>query len=125
MQPRRALDGEARYAKPRTLIRWDADPQLAVIKMLAWAVWQAENPTARELFARVEELTPMAIEAVLQQPGVTFADLCERARQKFGAEITPAKLHQRADKTARYCEFNQYAIAVTEFYDAATASPAV
>jgi hypothetical protein len=109
-----------RYASPRAYIQWEKNPRLSVLKMLAWKVRYDENITSPErLWARVAALYPMVTAAIVGE-SVTLAEVCAQtlAEQGEGRVITPAKLMQRADKTERYDEFNQFVGRVEDAYDA-------
>jgi hypothetical protein len=96
-----------RYAAPRRLLRWRT-PRLGVLKMLAWVVCRREGANTAQLWTRCRELCPHVVEAVLGESGVTLDAICEQTLAEQGAPITPAKLMQRADKTERYNEVNEY-----------------
>jgi hypothetical protein len=113
---------QARYATPRKYLHWDRNPQLAILKMLAWAVWHHEgvrNPD--RLAERVALLFAPVVGAVTGETGVGFESLCAQTLSEQGTRITAHKLLQRADKTDRYLEFNDYADAVVAAYSAQVA----
>lgn len=99
----------------RQLLRWST-PHLAVLKMLAWVVAEHEHLTGDRLWARCRDLCPPVFAAVLAEEGVTLDAICAETLKAHGAPLTPSKLTQRADKTSRYQEFNEYATPVTNAY---------
>ncbi|HXG90534.1 MAG TPA: hypothetical protein VNJ02_19590 [Vicinamibacterales bacterium] len=107
-----------RYAEPRLLLNWAKNPQLKVLKMLAWVVYDREgvrNPNTLE--TRVDALLKAVTRNVLDEDGVTLATIKEHTLAEQGAPITATKLLQRADKADRYWEFNEYRGAVVQAYE--------
>jgi hypothetical protein len=77
--------------------------------MSAYCIFDREGiRNAERLEARVAWLFPAIVEAVLGEPGVTYQLVQDQTLAEQGAEITAMKLLQRADRTDRYCEFNEY-----------------
>ena len=108
-----------RYSTPRLYLNWAKNDQLAVLKMLAWVVYDREHiRNADTLERRVDALCEPVLREVLGQPDVTLALIKERTLAEQGAAITATKLLQRADKTERYCELNQFCDAVVRAYSA-------
>ncbi len=56
---------------------------------------------------------------VTGERGVTFEVLLARTKEEQGIEITPNRLMQRADKTERNTEFNEWVDDVERAYDRA------
>jgi hypothetical protein len=104
-----------RYAQPRKLVKWDT-PKLKVLKMLAHVIVKNEHATKDRLWERAKAIYPEAMAIVLPFDGPSFDGLCQLVLEKFGVPLTPEKLMQRADKTARNHEFNEYLAAVEEAY---------
>lgn len=108
-----------RFAQPRTLIRWSKKSRLQVLKMLAWVIYDKEHVhNAAALVARVDALYERIVRVVLGEERVTLDAIRQHTLAEQGAEITPVKLLQRADKTDRYCEFNQFKDVVVQAYEA-------
>jgi hypothetical protein len=108
-----------RYTESRVLLNWNKNDRLRVLKMLAWVVYKKEGlRNADALEARVKRLCPVVVQMVLGEAGVTLDVIKEQALAEQGAAITSAKLLQRADKTERYCEYNEQKDAVLQAYDA-------
>lgn len=104
-----------RYAQPRTLIKWDM-PKLKVLKMLAHVIVKHERATKDRLWEQCRMLYPQVMAIVLPFDGPSFDGLCQLVLEKFGVPLTATKVMQRADKTARNKEFNEYLAAVEEAY---------
>jgi hypothetical protein len=112
-----AVTPTPRYREPRVLLRWDKNPHLKVLKMLAWLVWSHEGRhSAAALETRVAALYPSIVLAVLGEQ-VTLAEVRATTLAEQGVAITAVKLQQRADKTERYSELNEYADAVIRAYE--------
>jgi hypothetical protein len=104
-----------RYAQQRKLVKWDS-PKLKVLKMLAHVIVKHERATKDRLWEQAKALYPEVMAVVLPFDGRSFDGLCQVVLEKFGVPLTPEKLMQRADKTARNHEFNEYLAAVEEAY---------
>src|SRR5262245_27581627 len=102
-----------RYREPRILLRWDKNNRLKVLKMLAAELHIREhisNPDALE--ARIDAVCEPLMREVLGEAGVTLAAIREHTLKEQGALITASKLMQRADKTYRFLEVNEFYQAV-------------
>lgn len=114
-----ALAPQSRYAQPRVLINWNRNPRLASLKMLAWVIYDREGVrSAATLEQRVDALCERVLQTVLGEPGHTLQSIKEQTQAEQGAAITGTKLLQRADKTDRYCEFNDYRSRVEQAFAA-------
>lgn len=104
------MNTSTRYSAPRICIQWEKNARLKILKMLAWKIYIDENiasPTRLE--ARIAVLYPMVTDLILGESVTLDAVRAQTlAEQGPGREITPAKLMQRADKTERYDEFNEF-----------------
>lgn len=108
-----------RISRRQKNISWRRNDHLRILKMLAWVIYDRENVrNPRTLEQRLGMEIEAAIAAVLGEQGVTLDVIRAQTFAEQGLEITPAKLLQRADKTERYCEFNELVEAVEEHYDA-------
>jgi len=108
-----------RYSQPRLLLRWDRNPHLKILKMLGWIIFDKETiHNAERLEARVAELFPTVVEVITGEPGVTYKFVQEQTLAEQGAPITAGKLLQRADRTDRYLEINEYCKQVEAAYAA-------
>ena len=95
--------------EPRILIHWDRTPHLQILKMLAWVIFDREhirNPAKLEI--RVATLLGPVVETITGEQGITLQTVKDDTLAEQGAPITAAKLLQRADKTDRYVEWNEY-----------------
>ena len=102
----------------RRNIHWGRNNRLKVLKMLAWVVFDREllrNPDALE--RRVDALCEPIVRGVLGESAVTLQLIREETLRDQGLHITATKLLQRADKTERYCEFNDAKDAVIHTYE--------
>jgi hypothetical protein len=107
-----------RYAQPRTHLHWGKNDRLKVLKMLAWVIYDREHiRNADALARRVATLCEPVMQSVLGEAGVTLDAIKEHTLAEQGSAITAAKLLQRADKTERYSELNDFADAVLQAYD--------
>jgi hypothetical protein len=114
-----ALSAPRRYREPRVLLRWDKNDRLRVLKMLAWVVYEQERiHNADALARRVAALCEPVMLAVLGEPDVTLDAISAQTTAEQGIPITAVRLQQRADKTERYGEFNQFALRVIDAHDA-------
>ncbi len=111
--------GSGRYASPRRCLRWEDDTHLAIVKMLAWKIHQEERSGTNDLWGRMHDLCASVILDVTGERGVTFEVLLARTKEEHGIEITPNRLMQRADKTERNDEFNEWLDDVERAYDRA------
>ncbi len=108
---------KTRYAKRRTHLHWGKNSQLKVLKMLAWVVYDKERVrNANTLERRVSALCEPVMFFALGETGVTLDAIKEHTLAEQGAAITATKLLQRADKTERYSELNDFADAVVQAY---------
>src|SRR5688572_5057620 len=105
-----------RYSAPRRVVSWRANTRLRILKMLAYHVWYEERLGTSDLWKRVEALCPHVIEHVTGDEGVTLRAIVDATLAAQGAEITPTKLMQRADKAYRYDEFEPEHDAVFDAY---------
>jgi hypothetical protein len=107
-----------RYAQPRTLLRWNKNPHLQVLKMLAWVVYDRLHVrNARLLEMGVDRHCEPVMKIVLGEEGMTLDAIKAQTLAEQGAPITATKLLQRADKTDRYSEYNDYKDLVVLAYD--------
>jgi hypothetical protein len=65
----------------------------------------------------VDALCETVMLAILAEAGVTLRAIQEHTLAEQGAVITATKLLQRADKTDRYAEFNDFRRSVEEAYE--------
>jgi hypothetical protein len=88
--------------------------------MLAWQIWVDDDGTERveNLWDQAEFYCEPVIERLTGEKGITLARICEETLATQALEITPSKLAQRADKTERYQEFNDWAELVEDAYSA-------
>lgn len=100
-------------------LRWNKTPELKILKMLAWVIWDEEHLGEDALWVRTKELCPQ-IFGFITGKRTTLSSICKQTEKQQGLEITPSKLHQRADKTERYGEYNEYVDTVEEAYRAVT-----
>ena len=108
----------SRYAAERTNINWGQNDHLKILKMLAWVVYDRERVHgATALEARVRVLYEHVVQVILGDSGVTLDAVRSRTLAEQGVDITAAKLLQRADKTHRYLEENEFAIRVRQVYE--------
>jgi hypothetical protein len=89
-----------RYAGTRKLIRWDT-PKLKVLKMLAHVIVKHERAGKDRLWERTKPVYPLVMASVLPGDDASFEGLRTVVLERFGVPLTPEKLLQRADKTAR------------------------
>ena len=102
-----------------TNLSWYKTPELQILKMLAWVIWDNEHVSADALWVRTEKLCPQIFEIVTGQP-TTFESICEQTLKEQGLEITPNKLYNRAHKTEYNFEYNAYLDKVEAAYRVVT-----
>jgi hypothetical protein len=109
LKPTQEVGRTTERVAARVLIRWSRNPHLQVLKMLAYTVFVAEGVrNADRLEERVASLFPAVVEAVTGEQGVTYEAVQVQTLAEQGALITASKLLQRADRTDRYLELNDY-----------------
>lgn len=98
----------------RTLMSW-REPKYKLAITLAWYFFRLRGVrNASALFDTVSAVYADAAEAVLGHR-VGWDELCADAEAQFGCQITATRLHQRADKSARYAEHTEHREAVRRF----------
>ena len=103
-------------SRSRRNLNWNQTQELRVLKMLAWAIWDRECLGPEALWRRLGSLNEPVFERVIGRKRVTFRKVLAQTLKEQGLEITPAKLHQRADKVDRYSEYNEYWYPVQQAY---------
>lgn len=99
---------------PRKLMSW-REPKFKLAVTLAWYFFQLGGVrNAAALHGAVVDAYPEVSEAVLGRR-IDWDELCGDADRQFGCAITPARLHQRADKSARYAEHTEMREAVRQY----------
>lgn len=118
------LINEPRYSVSRRMLNWYKTDELMCLKMLAYVIRcnEAAGRSKIELWRRVEVLYPEILRAVLGK-SQTFVEVRAATELDQGIKITPNKLLQRADKAARYGEFNIHLKCVEAAYRAITGKP--
>jgi hypothetical protein len=95
--------------EPRRCINWNKNAHLGVLKMTAYCIFDHEKlRNAERLEARVAVFYPGVLEKITDEQGVTLQFVYDETLAEQGLLITANKLLQRADRTDRYCEFNEY-----------------